>query len=304
MSGIVMFKKYFFLVAVFCVLSASTADQKKTFEQALHKACYNYDMQTIQFFLANGVDCNCQADDDEGWTPLHIACDNNYEALVNILIQTYKANVNVIDKQKNTPLHKACDKQNLPIIKLLVQAGADSGMCDSQGVSPLHLCNMIHIAEYLLYHGSPVNTCDVFGFTPLDCIIYSLDNEAFRNFMISHGAITNKCTLPHCNDVVVQCKRLIALHDHQALNMLVQFYNNTTLVQDLFVHAYFHKNMLCYMKLVAENMQACQKSTSSEFYKKLSLKDQQALYTFLLRLRIKNNDYKDVTIILQSTKKA
>lgn len=78
-----------------------------------------------------------QERDNEGNTPLHSACKNNYTEIVKILL-----NADVcVNEQNNdgfTALHYACENGNVEMVKTLLEAGASVKIRNNNGDDPLN----------------------------------------------------------------------------------------------------------------------------------------------------------------------
>ena len=88
--------------------------------------------------------------DDDGYTLLHHACENQHNEIVKLLLDN-DANPNIGDKPFHlTPLHWATEYEDEDMIKLLIQNGADPELKDIDGDKPINneLTKRIH-AEYL-----------------------------------------------------------------------------------------------------------------------------------------------------------
>jgi ankyrin repeat protein len=69
--------------------------------------------------------------------PLHEACMNGYDKLVENLLTLYKYDVNEKDDTGLTPLHVACIYNHLNVAKILVENGANLLTKDRQGMMPI-----------------------------------------------------------------------------------------------------------------------------------------------------------------------
>ncbi|XP_054744323.1 ankyrin repeat domain-containing protein 49-like [Anastrepha obliqua] len=76
--------------------------------------------------------------DDDGYTPLHRACYNNFVDIAKLLLQ-YKADPNARTKLGWTPLHSACKWSNAECAGLLLQHGADVNARSEGDQTPLHV---------------------------------------------------------------------------------------------------------------------------------------------------------------------
>ena len=76
------------------------------------------------------------AEDENGWTPLHGAAWWGHTETAKFLIGS-GADVDAQGAAGNTPLHQAAEKGHKEIIKLLIAKGADVNAKDEDGESPL-----------------------------------------------------------------------------------------------------------------------------------------------------------------------
>ncbi|XP_055852598.1 ankyrin repeat domain-containing protein 49 [Episyrphus balteatus] len=76
--------------------------------------------------------------DEDGYTPLHRACYNNFVDIAQLLLQ-YNANLNAQTELKWTPLHSACKWSNAECAALLLQHGADVNAKSDGLQTPLHV---------------------------------------------------------------------------------------------------------------------------------------------------------------------
>ena len=81
----------------------------------------------------------CNAVDDDGLTPLAIACQRGNTFAVERLLQEEDIDVNIVDKQGSTALHEACEYGSNKIVKLLCNEGANISAANRDGVTPLHV---------------------------------------------------------------------------------------------------------------------------------------------------------------------
>lgn len=85
-----------------------------------------------------GVVINELRDDDDGRTPLHIACGSHSpdRSVVNMLAYRCDIDLNVRDSVGNTPCHIAA-RGNVELLRWFVEAGADIECVNSDGFTPL-----------------------------------------------------------------------------------------------------------------------------------------------------------------------
>ena len=91
-----------------------------------------------------------------GCTPLHVACNNGQDVVVNILLQ-YNVSLNALNNRGQTPLHYAAYFPHGALcMELLVKSGADPNIQDIEGRTPLHMTAMFGFylrTETLISHG-------------------------------------------------------------------------------------------------------------------------------------------------------
>ena len=112
----------------------------------------------------------CNAEDDDGLTPLAIACQRGNTFAVERLLQEEDINVNTVDKQGSTALHEACEYGSNKIVKLLCNKGAKISTADRDGVTPLHVACREG-------HSEVVKSLLLFGHVQKDELISAADSQ-------------------------------------------------------------------------------------------------------------------------------
>ena len=133
-------------------------------------------------------ECQCiiNAQDNNGLTPLHMACTRGNREAVDILLQAKDIEVNIIDiRNAHAVLHDACILGDDWIVEKLLQKGANILLPNDDGMLPLHLaCQEGHseVAKLILQHAT--SSHDV----PQD------DEEKRHTVATTHLAATNVIT--------------------------------------------------------------------------------------------------------------
>ena len=128
--------------------SKSKKSQKKDQkEKQLYKFAEDGNVQKLKELLENkGVefDINWTNLKENGNTALHVAVDNRYDKVVELLLAN-DATVNKMNNDGKNPLHIACKKYGIPsIVKLLIDKGANVNEPEHNAFenTPLHLAAM------------------------------------------------------------------------------------------------------------------------------------------------------------------
>ncbi|KAJ2356233.1 hypothetical protein IWW50_002837 [Coemansia erecta] len=96
-------------------------------------------------------------------------------ARVKQLVEKDKSKVNEKDENGYTPLHAAASWKHLQLLQYLLDNGGDVDIVDSDGDTPLHICEDIKCAELLLARGADPEKKNHEGLTPVHT---TFENEA------------------------------------------------------------------------------------------------------------------------------
>ncbi len=131
--------------------------------------------------------------DENGRTPLHWACREGYERVVEYLINE-GADVNIRDNNNVLPMHSIAIHGPTYIADLLIKKGTDINVQSRSGYTPLHYAahyNQLDIAKLLVEKGADVHIRDQYGRTPLVHACREGGNAEIAKLLISHGADIN-----------------------------------------------------------------------------------------------------------------
>lgn len=170
---------------------------------ALHKAAQADKPRLIASLVDRGLNCN--ESDEEGKTPLHLACQNNAFASAQMLVERGLADVNAKDDLQRTPLHLSAAVASAELCVLLLSHGAKVQAKDSTGATALHyaaLSGSVEVIRVLMEHESHVDDKDDLGRTPLHLAVHSGAYDAARVLIDEfEGSVSSKdaagCTPAH-----------------------------------------------------------------------------------------------------------
>ncbi|XP_071132129.1 transient receptor potential cation channel subfamily A member 1-like isoform X2 [Mytilus edulis] len=137
-------------------------------------ACQTGHYKSVKTLLTLGADISAR--DEDSCTGLILAARHGYANIVKVLLDNY-AEVNQVDKIKNTALHVACEHGHVDCIRILLRYNADVTQMNSYGCTPLGMAvdgNESEAAVALLSHSSwrdSMNVRNSDGFTPMKRLI-------------------------------------------------------------------------------------------------------------------------------------
>ncbi len=160
----------------------------------LHAAIENNCIGIVSLLLSRGANPNLQ--NNEGITPLHWAAfEPPRVEILELLLQQTNINLNTQNTDGTTPLYAAVCSRNREIVNSLLSRGANPNIQDNNGNTPLHAAvhsNNKKIVRLLLTHGANPNIQDYFGDTPLHIVV---KEDGYRDeivrLLLNHGANPN-----------------------------------------------------------------------------------------------------------------
>ena len=129
---------------------------------ALHHCCIEGNERAGLSFIMRGAQID--ATDNDGLTPLMVACYKGHDNLVAMLLDGLRDNFG------RSPLHHATFDGHYSVLNLLSEHGADIRMKDDNGQQPIHYAayegHDLTVTK-LIQLGADVNCTDNQGHTPL-----------------------------------------------------------------------------------------------------------------------------------------
>ncbi|XP_035433063.2 26S proteasome non-ATPase regulatory subunit 10 [Spodoptera frugiperda] len=129
-------------VEVVKLLLSKKADvNKKTSrgQSSLHYACSKGHVEVSKLLL--NFDANVNDVDVLSATPLHRAAAQGRNNIVELLLASPQIKVDMCDSTGSTPLHIACEEDREAVACMLVKAGADLEIANKDKKTPLDLCS-------------------------------------------------------------------------------------------------------------------------------------------------------------------
>ena len=168
----------------------------------LHIACHQGHLDAAQLLLERGAKKVDQADPlDYGRTLLYMACENNHVDAARILLDK-GAEVDRADMHDRTPLYIACEKGHVNAARLLINNGAEVDRAMKDGWTPLFAACENATSARALLDGADVNRANKKGETPLfiACALTRLllDNVDAANGLVIACAEVGQSTRRGC----------------------------------------------------------------------------------------------------------
>ena len=154
----------------------------------LHLACLGGNKLLISILLTRGVDVNQR--NRTGNTPLHLACEKGYEDTVEELLK-HNANPNIKGSDSNTPLHLASQSGNEHLVEIILAMNKTNiDAVNNGGKTPLHLAcekGNEQVVVSLLKRGASVNGEDFAGNTPISLALQAQNPQNTVAVLMNHG---------------------------------------------------------------------------------------------------------------------
>ena len=161
----------------------------------IHDSAELGDAEAVRAALRDWPDL-IEAEDDKGFTPLHVAVANAKTNVVLVLLAR-RAKVEARTKGAWTPLHIAATNGFVPTVALLLAYSAQVNAKTTLGLTPLHLAargGQVEAARLLLDNKADVNATEqVDGATPLHLAVEG-GHLAVVELLLAKGADLNAST--------------------------------------------------------------------------------------------------------------
>ena len=115
----------------------------------LHDACERGDVEEVTSLLSN-EECDINAHNMYGESPLHIACEYCCLEIVKVLLKDQKCDLNIQNSYGNTPLHLACDRLSFDIIEFLLERRCNTNIPNKKGETAQYI-PLNEDGDYLLH---------------------------------------------------------------------------------------------------------------------------------------------------------
>ncbi|KAK7074366.1 hypothetical protein SK128_009451 [Halocaridina rubra] len=240
----------------------------------LHIAARTGSVKVLKMLIGNGADAT--AIDEDGYTPLHVAVENNNDDVVDELLkhqenknENFSDLLDVPNNAQKTSLHFAAHTGNLDIFKRLLEAGADITAIDKDGFTPLHIAvatekdHIVH--EIVMFEKiKRESCCDLINATnniqktPLHFAAHAGNVNVLKLFLNNGGDITLKdkdgytplhVAIANGRELIV--KELVLFAENQ-IERYDNYFNSTNNIRKTPLHFAAHKNLVETLKILLE----------------------------------------------------
>jgi ankyrin repeat protein len=202
-------------------LEDSTTIQNNDGQTPLFIACLHGHHEQVQKLLSHpNKNKIINIYDTTGTTPLHIACQNGFVPIAASLLE-HGADVSIVNNDNNTVLHIACFKGDLStsMVKLLVMNPfIDINARNFAGSTPLHICCM----------NGNLSFCKILLGEPLKgrctCNVNIIDDQGWTP--IFHAVLENHLDI--VKFLIHECEAEISINDNNGLTPLMIAQSTTT----------------------------------------------------------------------------
>lgn len=146
----------------------------------IHNEAARGDLNALRARLAASANA-CDALNREGKTALHYAINFAQRDAFLLLVESGQCDINAADRTGMTPLHCAASIGLPAAVPMLLEAGADLEARDSFGDTPLHTAAMkgyVDMVRALLDAGANAQSTNHAGRTPRDLAMFYAKSEA------------------------------------------------------------------------------------------------------------------------------
>jgi 7,8-dihydropterin-6-yl-methyl-4-(beta-D-ribofuranosyl)aminobenzene 5'-phosphate synthase len=153
----------------------------------LHLACLDGNQTMAALLIAKGAQVNVQGKD--GTTPLHFAVNRGQPELIRFLVAK-GSRMDPRDREKKTPFLWSAGRGKTDIAEVLLSLGANRKAKDWRGRNALHLAawhGHKEMVQLLIHKGLKIETQDDGGDTPLHGAVYGGHNDVGR-MLLAKGA--------------------------------------------------------------------------------------------------------------------
>ena len=189
------------------VRSAEEGPQPFQMDVALSEAIADNDIQRVRELLRDGHDPNQRTNDDDGYTPLHIAAEYGNALLIEMLALAGGDIEARVGSLSVSPLQVAITSNQTAAAIALLNLGADPGAVNSHGTSCIEtaICNgNARLVLALVKRGASVSSINANGWTSLH-LAAGLNNPTAIAILVRFGADTNTRDVDDDTPLITSC---------------------------------------------------------------------------------------------------